>query len=185
MHGHFRTRLISPAVRAHQARPGTAVPVGAHRAWRGLTARRPISPICRGRFRINRVSAEHAKRWGSRHRSSGHTRLQEIAEDRHRPVGITDAHVLADITCPDLHIRRPLGRPCPMPPEPVPRTADLMADTGWPLAVVLRGVNARTVKGLRLIAQDLDRTHGEGFNMHGSVEALLLAAIRGATTRGS
>ncbi len=43
----------------------------------------------------------------------------------------------------------------------------------------------KTVKGLRLIAQNLDRTHGEGFNMHGSVEALLLAAIRGATTRGS
>ena len=29
MLGHSRTRLISPAVRAHLARPGTAVPVGA------------------------------------------------------------------------------------------------------------------------------------------------------------
>ncbi|MGH3972573.1 MAG: maleylpyruvate isomerase family mycothiol-dependent enzyme [Pseudonocardiaceae bacterium] len=30
--------------------------------------------------------------------------------DRHRPVGITDAHVLVHIVCHDLDIRRPLGR---------------------------------------------------------------------------
>lgn len=150
--------------------------VVAHVAW-GPTqaAMERMLVFAKGGFRINRVSAEHARRWGKQTPEQMVTRLREIAEDRRRPVGITEAYVLADIVCHGLDIRRPLGRPRPMPPEPFRLTADLMADTGWPLAAVFVRNPRKTMKGLRLIAQDLGWVRGEGLAVYGSAEALLLA----------
>lgn len=62
-----------------------------------------------------------------------------------------------------------------MPPEPFRLAADLMARTGWPLAAVFARSPRKTVKGLRLIAQDLEWTHGQGHEVYGTAEALLLA----------
>jgi uncharacterized protein (TIGR03083 family) len=150
--------------------------VVAHVAW-GPTqaALERMRVFARGGFRINRVSADHAKRWGKQAPEQMVTRLREIAEDRRRPVGIADTHVLADIMCHSLDIRRPLGRPRVMPPEPFRLTADLMAGMGWPLAVVFARSPRKTLKGVRLIAQDLDWTHGQGPEVYGTAEALLLA----------
>jgi uncharacterized protein (TIGR03083 family) len=150
--------------------------VVAHVAW-GPT-QPPMERMvvfAKGGFRINRVSAEHARRWGTRTPEQMVTRLREIAEDRRRPVGITDGHVLADIVCHDLDIRRPLGRPRPMPPEAFQLTADLLAGTGWPLDAVFARSPRKSVRGLRLIAQDLIWAHGEGLDVYGTAEALLLA----------
>jgi hypothetical protein len=42
----------------------------------------------------------------------------------------------------------------------------------------------RTVRGLRLVAEDLDWSHGEGPEVHGSAEALLLAMTGRPVERG-
>jgi uncharacterized protein (TIGR03083 family) len=142
-----------------------------------------MAALLKGGFRINRISAGHSRRWGKQEPAQMISRLREVAEDRHRPVGITDEHVLADIVCHDLDIRRPLGRARPMPPEPFRLTADLLAGTGWPLSVVFARSPRKTLKGLRLVADDLVWTYGEGPEVHGSAEALLLAITGRAVGR--
>jgi hypothetical protein len=62
-----------------------------------------------------------------------------------------------------------------MPPEPFRIAADLLARVGGPLGVVFARSPRRTVRGLRLVAQDVEWTHGDGPEVHGSAEALLLA----------
>lgn len=150
--------------------------VVAHVAWGpGEPARERVASFLRGGFRINRISAEHARRWGRSDPAVMIARLREIADDHRSPIGVTGRHVLADILCHDLDIRRPLGRPRPMPPEPFRLTADLMAGIGWPLHAVFARSPRRTVNGLRLVADDLHWWHGSGPEVHGSAEALLLA----------
>jgi hypothetical protein len=62
-----------------------------------------------------------------------------------------------------------------MPPEPFRTTADLMVGTGGLLGTVFDRSPRRTVRGLRLVARDVDWSHGDGPEVHGNAEALLLA----------
>lgn len=158
--------------------------VVAHIAW-GATQPAPerLGALVKGGFRVNSVAAELARQWGRREPVTMITRLRDIAEDRTRPVGIADEHVLADIMCHNLDIRRPLRRSRPMAAEAFRSTADLMAGTGWPFDVVFARSPRKTVKGLRLVADDLDWAHGDGPEVRGTAEALLLA-ITGRTLGG-
>ena len=131
--------------------------------------------VMRGGFRINRVVAESARRWGQQEPAALVRRLREIVDDRREPLFVGAAHVLADLVAHDLDIRRPLGRPRPMPPEAFRLTADLMAGTGGPLGAVFARSPRRTVQRLRLVARDLEWNHGEGPEVYGTAEALLLA----------
>jgi hypothetical protein len=117
--------------------------------------------LARGGFRINHVVAASARRWGQQEPAALIQRLREIVD-----------------------IRRPLRRPRPMPPEAFRITADLMTSVGGPLAVVFARSPRRTVEGLRLVASDLDWTHGDGPEVLGSAEALLLAITGRPVERG-
>lgn len=140
--------------------------------------------LARGGFRINHVVAASARRWGQQEPAALIQRLREIVDDRRAPLFVTGTHVLADLVAHDLDIRRPLRRPRPMPPEAFRITADLMTSVGGPLAVVFARSPRRTVEGLRLVASDLDWTHGEGPEVLGSAEALLLAITGRPVERG-
>jgi uncharacterized protein (TIGR03083 family) len=151
----------------------------------------PIEPpvtaligVARSGFRINHVVAESARRWGQEEPAGLVRRLREIVDDQRAPLFVTRTHVLADLVAHDLDIRRPLRRPRPMPPEAFRITADLMVDVSGPLAVVLARSPRRTVQGLRLVAADLDWTHGDGPEVRGSAEALLLAITGRPVERG-
>jgi uncharacterized protein (TIGR03083 family) len=151
----------------------------------------PIEPhaatllaVARGGFRVNHVVAESARRWGQQEPAALVRRLRELVDDRRSPVFVTGTHVLADLVTHDLDVRRPLRRPRPMPPAAFRITADLMVNVGGPLAVVFARSPRRTVQGLRLVAQDLDWTHGDGPEVHGSAEALLLAMTCRPVERG-
>jgi hypothetical protein len=71
-----------------------------------------------------------------------------------------------------------------MPPEAFRITADLMTSVGGPLALVFARSPRRTVQGLRLVASDLDWTHGDGPDVFGPAEALLLAITGRPVERG-
>jgi uncharacterized protein (TIGR03083 family) len=151
----------------------------------------PIEPhaatllaVVRGGFRINHVVAESGRRWGQEDPAALVRRLREIADDRRSPLFVTGTHVLADLIAHDLDIRRPLRRPRPMPPDAFRITADLLASVGGPLGVVFARSPRRTVQGLRLVARDVEWTHGEGPEVHGSAEALLLAITGRPVERG-
>jgi uncharacterized protein (TIGR03083 family) len=151
----------------------------------------PIEPhtaallaVVRGGFQLNRVIAEKARRWGQEEPAALVRRLREIVDDRRAPLFVSGTHVLADLVAHDLDIRRPLERPRPIPPEAFRITADLMAGTGGPLSMVFARSPRRTVQGLRLVAQDLEWTHGDGPEVHGTAEALLLAITGRPVERG-
>lgn len=140
--------------------------------------------VARGGFRVNHVVAESARRWGRQEPAALVRRLREIADDRRAPVFVTFTHVLADLVAHDLDIRRPLRRPRPMPPEAFRITADLLVRVGGPLAAVFARSPRSTVQGLRLVAEDVDWAHGEGPEVRGSAEALLLAMTCRPVERG-
>ena len=131
--------------------------------------------VMRSGFRINRVVAQSARRGGQQEPAALVRRLREIVDDRRVPLFVSGRHVLADLVAHDLDIRRPLARSRPMPPEAFRLTATLMAGTGGPLGAVFARSPRRTVEGLRLVARDVEWTHGDGPEVHGTAEALLLA----------
>lgn len=150
--------------------------VVAHVVWGpGQSSAAAMSSFVRAGFRLNRAVADTARRWGRREPARMVAHLREIAEDRRHSPLISGTHVLADVVCHGLDIRRPLGRPCAVPREPFRLTAALMVRTTWPLDTVFARSPRRTVAGLRLVAEDLDWTLGEGPEVRGSAEALLLA----------
>ena len=152
--------------------------VVAHVIWgTSQPARERIGALVKGGFRVNRVVADMAKRWGRREPAEMITALRGIEHDRSKPAGIADEHVLADIVCHNLDIRRPLRRPRRMQPERFRVTADLMARMGWPLDIVFARSPRKTVDGLRLVAEDIEWARGDGPEVRGSAEALLLAIV--------
>ncbi|MFC4942956.1 maleylpyruvate isomerase family mycothiol-dependent enzyme [Pseudonocardia sp. GCM10023141] len=156
--------------------PGWAVrDVVAHIVWGpGQPWSQAMLEMLKGGFRINHVTAATARRWGRRPTAEMITGLREREHDRsHSPI-ITDTHVLADIVCHNLDIRRPLARSRAMSPPAFRATADLMASTGPPLDIVFARSPRRTVRDLRLVADDLDWTHGSGAEVRGTAEALLM-----------
>jgi uncharacterized protein (TIGR03083 family) len=140
--------------------------------------------VVRGGFRVNHVVAGSARRWGDQEPAVLVRRLREIVDDRRSPVFVTLTHVLADLVAHDLDIRRPLQRPRPMPPEAFRITADLMVGVGGPLGVVFAHSPRRTVQGLRLVAGDVDWAYGDGPEVRGSAEAVLLAITGRPVERG-
>ncbi|MCZ7535290.1 MAG: hypothetical protein M5T61_04660 [Acidimicrobiia bacterium] len=78
--------------------------------------------------------------------------------------------ILADTLVHVQDIRRPLGLPREIPPERI-RVA---LDTEKGNAIM--GVKRR-VDGLRLVATDIDWTHGEGPEVGGTGEAILMAIL--------
>ena len=85
---------------------------------------------------------------------------------------------LTDAVCHGIDIRRPLGRPAQTNVEAFPVVADFLAGTRWPGTVVMGGSARARVAGVRLVADDLDWTHGRGPVVHARGETLLPAAGR-------
>ena len=71
-------------------------------------------------------------------------------------------------------IRRPLGFAREVPPTAYAVAATWHAQLGPPLAWALGGGARSRISGLRLVADDMSWTHGEGPEVHATGEAMLL-----------
>jgi len=152
----------------------TVQDVAAHLAW--APALRPLEAmlgLVRGGFRLNRVNADHARLWSSRGREAILEQLRVNAAKGLRPPGTPEGAALADAVCHFVDIRRPLGKSGPVNEEAFPVVADFFAGLRWPLTITIGG-NARMVQGLRLVADDVDWSHGTGPEVHGRAESLLM-----------
>ena len=94
--------------------------------------------------------------------------MRQYAVPRGLTAGFGGRIALTDGMIHQQDIRRPLGIPRTIPAEPLRIALDFAT---W-APRILGGLRAR---GLRLIATDLDWTHGKGPEVRGSGEALLLA----------
>lgn len=132
-----------------------------------------VAVSARAGLRPNRVNLENAARWSRRGPRAIIDQLRVNAERGSRPLGTTALMALTDSLCHADDIRHPLGRLAPLDEAAFRRVADLLAGQRWPLTIMIGGHARSTVRGLRLVAADLDWTHGDGPEVHGPAEAWL------------
>ena len=111
---------------------------------------------------MNRMIAGSAVAWSARGRHAILQQLRDNARTGARPIGMPPVAALADAVVHGLDVRRPLGLPGQVPSESVDPVADFSLGTPWPMNVVVGGSARRRVSGVRLVATDLDWTHGVG-----------------------
>jgi hypothetical protein len=92
------------------------------------------------------------------------------------PVVTNYCNILFDmlVHAPDIAI--PLGRDYPMPPEAARAGADRVWTMGWPFWA------RRRLRGLRLLATDIDWSAGAGAELRGPIGMLLLLLTARTTT---
>lgn len=151
------------------------VDVAAHLAWAPVVgAAAGAAAMVRNGFSMNRMIARSAVAWSARGRDAILDQLRDNARTGARPIGMPPAAALADAVVHGLDVRRPLGLPGQVPPEALAPVADFALGTPWPMNVVIGGSARRRVAGVRLVATDVDWTHGSGLEAQGSAEALIL-----------
>lgn len=153
----------------------TVQDVAAHLAWAPVVAPYDATVgFLRAGLRVNRFIADSAVRWSRRGTAAILAQLRVNAAQGVKPVGMPQVAALGDAVVHPLDIRRPLGRPRPIPPAAFVPAADFFAGAGWWFSVPLRGSTRARIAGLRLVADDQDWQYGVGTEVHGSAEALLL-----------
>lgn len=151
------------------------VDVAAHLAWAPVMGTGAgVVALARHGFSMNRMIARSAIEWSSRGREAILDQLRRNARTGARPVGMPPVAALADAVVHGLDVRRPLGLPGQVPPTSLAPLADFTLGTPWPLTAVVGGSARRRVADVRLVATDVAWSHGEGPEVRGSAEALLL-----------
>ena len=153
----------------------TVLDVAAHLAYAPVMSPvRTVTELVRGWGSINRMIHDSAVRDAQRGRGKILTQLRKNAETGAKPVGMPQITALSDAVVHQLDIRRPLGESRAIPEAAFKPTADFFAGTGFPGSLVVGG-NVRTrIAGLRVVVDGIDWSHGEGPEVRGSSEAVML-----------
>ncbi|HYH35414.1 MAG TPA: maleylpyruvate isomerase family mycothiol-dependent enzyme [Nocardioides sp.] len=144
---------------------------------------RVLASFVRSGFRINRANAALAKSWAGRGRHAITEQLRTNAERGARPLGVPPVAALVDAVVHGLDVRRPLDRPRRVPPEAFLRVAEFSVALRGPLTVLVGGRPRDRVRGVRLVADDVEWAHGEGPEVHGTPETVLLLLAGRPLTR--
>lgn len=155
----------------------TVQDVAAHVAWAPVMPPRAAAvALARAGFSINAMIADSAVQWSTRGRSAILDQLRSNLAGDAKPFGMPPVAALADAVVHPLDISRPLDRPRPIPLAAFAATADFFtgASSRWPMNIPLGGSASRRIAGLRLVADDLDWSRGQGPEVLGAAEALML-----------
>jgi uncharacterized protein (TIGR03083 family) len=98
--------------------------------------------------------------------------LRAMLGSRRRAPGVSHLEPMLDVLVHGQDIAIPLGIERPMPVDAAAAAATRVWTMGWPMSRAFRA-RAR-LRGLRLVATDVDWSVGEGHRVEGPVEALLL-----------
>ncbi|MEU6716820.1 maleylpyruvate isomerase family mycothiol-dependent enzyme [Nonomuraea sp. NPDC046802] len=132
-----------------------------------LDGRGLLRRFAAGRFLPDRVNAVGVAHYASRSPEE----LQSLLAEHLRPRGLTTAFggkiALTDCLVHHQDIRRPLGLPRDIPPERLLPVLPMALN-----APVIRGF--WRVRGVRLVATDLDWSSGKGPEVRGKAEALMM-----------
>jgi uncharacterized protein (TIGR03083 family) len=151
--------------------------VAAHIAF---TPRSPGLPAillmaARHRFDFDRINHDMAVALADRPTSEPVALLRELADSRRKPAITTLDNLVFDTLVHIQDVAIPLGRSVAMPIEAAREGADRVWRMGWPFWA------KRRLRGLRLVATDATWSAGEGAEVRGPVQALLLL-LTGRTT---
>jgi uncharacterized protein (TIGR03083 family) len=151
------------------------IDVAAHLAWAPvLGAGAGAAAMVRYGFSMNRMIARSAIAWSARGQAAILEQLRHNARSGARPIGMPPVAALADAVVHGLDVRRALGLPGRVPVASMGPLSDFTLGMPWPMNVVVGGSARRRVAGLRLVATDTDWSHGQGPDVRGTAEALLL-----------
>lgn len=145
--------------------------VVAHLAWgaSGPGVGSVVGGILRHRLNFHAWNAEVARQGGQRAPAELVAAFRAVADRRVAPPGVKPLDMLTDTVIHGQDIRRPLGLHRDFPPEVIVTGLDHLKANSFPFKTKKR------VAGLKLVATDVDWTHGEGPDVRGTGEALLLA----------
>lgn len=162
-----------------------AIDVAAHLAWAPVQGPGAGAvAFIRYGLSLNRTIARSAVAWSARGPAAILAQLKDNARTGAGPIGRPPVVALADAVLHGLDVRRPLGLPGQVPAESLAPLADLALGTSWPLNTVVGGDARRRVAGLRLVATDTGWAHGDGPEVQGRAEAMLLMLYGRATHPG-
>ncbi len=130
--------------------------------------------LARAGFPLNTMIADSAVRWSRRGRAAILDRLRVNAASGAKPFGLPEEAALGDAVAHAMDIRRPLGGSRPTPPAAFNPAAGFFAGARWPLSIPIRGEIRKRIDGLRLVADDVGWSPGQGPEVRGSREALML-----------
>jgi uncharacterized protein (TIGR03083 family) len=158
--------------------------VAAHLAWMPVLA--PVEmPVMflRSGFSINGYIFRTARRWSGRGRDAIVSQLRVNARRGATMLGVPRVAALSDAIVHGYDIRRPLGFAHEVPPPAYAVAATWRTRLGPPLSWTLGGDVRPLITGLRLVADDMSWTHGEGPEVHATGEAMLLMMTGRAVQR--
>ena len=135
---------------------------------------RMLGMLARYRFNVPRGSLELSREYGSEHSPDEiRSAWSEVVEDRvARGIGrvIPDKEGFTDHLIHHQDMRRPLGRERAISPDRLTAALDALPSIGGFLK------SKQRMKGLTWTAEDVDWAHGEGPEIKGPAEALIMAA---------
>ncbi len=136
-------------------------------SFEGLSARELTARFVRGRLQTDRINALAVAALADRTTDQLIVLLRDNAQPHGLGAGFGGRIALTDNMIHQQDIRRPLGMPRTVPAERLGVALDFVR-----CAPTIRG--AWRARGVRLVATDLDWSHGGGPEVHGAGEALLM-----------
>jgi uncharacterized protein (TIGR03083 family) len=142
----------------------------------GYTTRMPVmlAKVARRGFNVPRASLVESIAFGSSHSGKEIAAIFKEIHTKNIRRGISKVikaeEGLVDHLIHHQDIRRPLGLPRTIPADRLVAALELVPGLGGFVGAKKR------VAGLRLVAEDVDWTHGDGPEVSGTGEAILLAA---------
>ena len=127
-----------------------------------------IKSFAKSGFNFNKAMARDAKEFGARPPDVIVKELRAHIDDRTLPPGVKPPNMLGDTIVHQQDCRRPLGMLRQVPPERLRVALDAMKGVQPVLG------NRKRIAGLELVATDMDWTCGDGPEVRGTGEALLM-----------
>ena len=127
-----------------------------------------ITDGIRARGSFHRLNHDVAVRHAARPTLAIVAELRTYADSRRLPVMTNYRNILFDVLVHAQDIAIPLGRDYPMPSEAARAGANRVWTMGWPFWA------RRRLRGVRLLATDIDWSAGAGVELRGPIGMLLL-----------
>lgn len=147
--------------------------VAAHLTLQQLGPGEAMAMMARYRGNTPRAIAEssrvRAAEWSTGRIAAG---IRSTIGSRRHSFGVSNRETLIDILVHGADMAVPLGRELPMPVDAAILAIDRVFTMRWPPPFPAR----RILSGYRLVATDVDWTHGTGPEVRGPIDALLLAS---------
>jgi uncharacterized protein (TIGR03083 family) len=120
-------------------------------------------------FNLDRTLSKQARELGELPQAELVGSLRARADFRFVPPGAKPTNLMADTVIHSQDIKRPLGMPCTVESSTLLCAASFLAVNNFNCK------SATRAQGFRLVATDTDWTHGQGSDVRGPLEAIIMA----------